>query len=612
MHAQLESLQNTRDTHSQYRNTSNPLPQPPEPLPSHRLPAFLRPGGAANGPDSLLDTASYPPHSNPNGNLPNGIYPATPEPAGISHTHVHITQPVAPRPTRGEAPRLDQRSSSRVPSAQESVYQQDRRSRSGSTRTEFVDRSAPDSRRETSGGSRESIARTASPSRHATISSPSWSRHPFVEERRSDEERETVQRRGGSDGPINRRSVSGENAASDMDARMASAAAYIYGYGNGYSSGYRIVNEPRSHTPSSRQAAPSQAQGGSRRFPLHESPEAGTNGLGLTGVPPRGPMGSVIPASEDHDATPMNRAVRLGRRHSTQVVAGRERSAHGLGDNLLLDLPPHSATRRPHGQSTDQNAGPGRGSTALDGTNGTGTALPRRRGTSIVRHPLDDEEEDGSPRSETTWGTVPSASLAGNSLSDLGMLLGLHNGGVRGQGSGATAGQNGVDGNITSEGRVGNEPDGESGTPTLPGAFSATPIGPSALGLITEDEGDYVRSDTTGDVRQPRRTASYTATSTQGAQADHSRASRHGRRAERNRDHRRHASQPTSAEVLTTQESGNITTNALSLTFDASPPPHDSYNVSIPSTYSGAGREIFAPTPVFGGPNIIHFWSDRS
>ena len=605
MHAQLESLQNTRDTHSQYRNTSNPLPQPPEPLPSHRLPPFLRPGAAANGSDSLLDTASYPPHSNPNGNLPNGTYPARSEPAGISHTHVHITQPVAPRPTRGEAPRLDQRS--RIPSAQDSGYQQDRRSRSGSTYSEFVDR--PASRREMGGGSRGSIVRTASPPGRVIISSPSWSRHPLIEERRSDEERETAHRRGTSDGPISRRSVSGESAVPDMDTRMASAAAYIYGYGNGLNSGYRVVNEPRPHTPSSRLAAPSRAQG-SRRFPVHESPEAGTNGLGLTGVPPRGPMGSVISSSEDNDATPMNRAVRLGRRHTTQA-AGRERSVHGLGDNSLLDPPPHGATRRPHGQSTDQNTGPSRGSTALDGTNGTDTALPRRRRTSIIQHPLDDEEEDESPRSETTWGTVPSAS-AGNSLSDLGMLLGLHNGGVRGQGSGATsstAGQNGVDGNITSEGRVGSEPDGESGTPTLPGAFSAAPIGTSALGLITEDEGEYVRSDTA--VRQPRRTVSYSATTTQVAQAGHDRASRHGRRAERNRDHRRHASQPTSTEVLPTQESGNMS-NALSLTFDASPPPHDTYNVSVPSTYSGTGREIFAPTPVFGGPNIIHLWSNRS
>lgn len=491
-----------------------------------------------------------------------------------------------------------------MPSAQENGYHHDRRTRSGSTRNEFVvDRSAPDARRETSGGSRGSIARTASPA-HVVISSPSWSRQPLVEERRSDEEREAAHRNDRSDGPISRRSVSGESAAVDMDARTASAAAYIYGYGNDYRSRYRIAGEPRSHSPPSRHVDPPGAQG-SRGFPVHESPETGTNGLGLTGIPPRGPTGSVITVGEDHDTTPINRAVGLGRRHTMQG-AGHERSNHRLGDNSLFDLPPQGATRRARGQSTDQVIDPGRGPTSTD------AALPRRRRTVVVASPVVDNENESSG-GETTWGTAPTAPLANQSLSDLG-LIGLHSGGARGQGSGgtgSTAGQNGVEGNITSETRVGNGPDGESGTPTVPGAFSAAPIGTSALGLITEDEGDYVRSDTAGDVSQPRRVVSFTATSTQGTHAEHDRASRHDRRAERSRDHRRHASQPTNAGVLATQESGNIT-NALSLTFDASPPPHDSYHVSIPSTYSGAGREIFAPTPVFGGPNIIHLWGNRS
>ncbi|KAL4079938.1 hypothetical protein V8B97DRAFT_668194 [Scleroderma yunnanense] len=607
LQAQLESLQNARNTHFQYRNTSNPLPQPPEPLPSHCLPPFLRPGGAADRPDPLLDAvpyASHPKKPNTNGSLPNGSYPVPPEPAGTSYTRVQIPQPVAPRPIRGEVPRVDQRSS--PPSAQE---RQDRRSRSGSARNEFVDRPAPDSRRETSAGSRGSIVRTASPSTHVVIPSPRWSRQPLVEERRSDEERETAHRRGRSDGPISHRSVSGENMVPDMNTRMASAAAYIYGYGSGYNNGHRIASEPRPYTPSSHNAGYSRAQG-SRGFPVQESPE-GTNGLGLTGVPPRAPLGSVITASEDYDATPMNRAVGLNRRHTMQVT-GHDRSTWGLGNNSLLDPPPNDSTRRVRVQSPDQNIDPGRGSTALGGTNGTDVALPRW-GESIIPTPLSDDEDE-SPRSETTWGTVPSASLTGHSLSDLGMLLGLHNGGVRGQGSVGSSSMVGrdVNGNIpTSESRVGNEPDGESGTPTLSGSFSAASIGTSALGLITEDEGDHVRSGTSEAVRPHRRVVSYTATTTQVTQAEHDYSSRHASRTERTRDRRRHASQPTSAEILPTQGSGNMT-NALSLTFDASPPPHDTYNVSVPSTYSGVGREIIAPTPVFGGPNIIHLWGNRA
>ncbi|KAG6331737.1 hypothetical protein ID866_7348 [Astraeus odoratus] len=275
------------------------------------------------------------------------------------------------------------------------------------------------------------------------------------------------------------------------------------------------------------------------------------------------------------------------------------------------------ADHRFHGQLTDQVLYAGRGgSAAPNGTNGTDLAARRRAGPPpAIAVPVAGEDE--SPGSEATWGTVPTGSLTGSSLSDLGVLLGLHNGGVRGQEGvvdSSRVAREGVDGNIRSEAEEGNEADGRSGTSSLPGAFTPAPIGTSALGLITEDGGDYLRNGPSVAVRPQRRSTSYTATTTQAAQAEHDHQLHHARRGERTRERRRHVSQPAdTTEALPNRGAGNIT-NALSLHFDASPSTHDNYRIPVSSAYVGAGRgpEIIAPTPVFGGPNIIHLWANRA
>ncbi|KAG0702640.1 hypothetical protein DFH29DRAFT_763462, partial [Suillus ampliporus] len=84
--------------------------------------------------------------------------------------------------------------------------------------------------------------------------------------------------------------------------------------------------------------------------------------------------------------------------------------------------------------------------------------------------------------------------------------------------------------------------------------------------------------------------------------------------------YRRHTSQPREYDQdqagRTTRVSGGSSsytdTNALSLHFDAALSTHDhaTRGGHGPFTNTG-GPEIVAPTPVVGGPNIVHMWANR-
>ncbi|KAG2364195.1 hypothetical protein BDR07DRAFT_1261257, partial [Suillus spraguei] len=82
--------------------------------------------------------------------------------------------------------------------------------------------------------------------------------------------------------------------------------------------------------------------------------------------------------------------------------------------------------------------------------------------------------------------------------------------------------------------------------------------------------------------------------------------------------HRRQTSQPRGYEegTITRVPSGSSSytnSNALSLHFDASVSMHD--HAARPLTGAGGGNtngpQIVAPTPVVGGPNIVHMWANR-
>ncbi|KAI6121111.1 hypothetical protein F5141DRAFT_1257437 [Pisolithus sp. B1] len=506
LQATIDSLRNLQSTHTSYRNASNPLPMPPEPLPPDRFPPFLRPG--ADSTDPLLDATPYPSHTQQprqSTNLHNGSS-STPAPyVGTSHTRVQIpqvSQPIPIRPKQGESVQEDQRSR-RYP-AREGSYQQHRRFSSSSTRDPRTDSPPLDSRRKANEIPRGGIIRGTSPSVRVVIPSPYWSHQPLVEERRSGEERET-HRRGRSDGSMDRRPLSRNAPVQDAGARAT--AAYVHGYGAGYDSGYRLISGP--HSTSSSYG--SDYSRGGRDIP-----------------PMRLVLGN-LPMDQEMARCPIGLSTALVSpfldRQLTVLLMAQE------------DLP------------------------ASNGVDRTDTALTRQQARVAPPITMPLARDDVSPRSDTTWGTTSTDTL------DLG-VFGLHNGGVRGHRSvseSAAVGRNGV-GDIIANRGLDDETDEGSGTPTLPGAFAPTPIGTSALGLITEED----RSEVMG---AQQYNASRTSAAMQQTQVEHDHQSHHARRAERTRDRRRHVSQPTRTEVLShAQESGNMT-NALYLHFDASAVP---------------------------------------
>lgn len=619
LHAEIHSLRG--DTQPSYRNTSNPLPPPPEPLPLDRFPPFARPGGAADTSDPLPIAVPYPPPPprappTTSASTTDG-YPSVASYGGIAHAQyvppTQIAQPfAAPRARHTEAPRGDERS--RRPSTQElngiNHHQGERRPHAEPNHASEARYAGTDgrSKKPVSG---PVLAPRAVP---AASPAPSWAHHPLVEERRSDDEREAweIHRRSRTNGA---NSVitggSDTNLRPSVGARLASAEAYIQGYGSGFDSGFQIANEPRSF------ASPSYGSDRSDRgFPVQESPDQPIGGLGLMGVPQPIAPGTV--STPDADATPMNRPRGLIRRNTTQAV-DMERSARRLGDQTLLDPPQVGGSRRAPAQSVDRIRGVRRTVTegALRyGVNGADDLARRHRTMNGVAAPLAGGNE--SPRSETTWGTVQTLSrdsISGGSMSSLGLLIGLHNGGgVRGQGSvtgESYVGREGLGDIVTSEEEADDETETSVGTGSLPGSESDV----SSLGLIREDEGDYSGSrnhHVLEDTTSRHRRMSYSERTPHATEAPHERQPPRARRSEEGTNgQRRHASQSSIAEALHPDSdrvvnAADITsTNALSLHFDASFPTHDSF--SAPS-----GPEIFAPTPIVGGPNIIHLWAGRA
>ncbi|KAH7915531.1 hypothetical protein BJ138DRAFT_1141534 [Hygrophoropsis aurantiaca] len=606
LQTELDSL---RSAQPRYRNTSNPLPPPPEPLPLDRF-------GIVNGRDTTfasMGNASETSRTYPLGQdsrrkpTTNGTTTTSKE---QSASHVGYAPPSSRHHRPPESLRAQERSE-RVSEPEDT-----RSLRSYPAMDPIEPRPAEADRIPASrmhivpGATREQ--RFVPP---IAPSSPNWTIHadrgvpPHAEQesesRRRVREWERVT--NGNSQP-NNTVRPGVDRQINADTRLASAAAYVNGYGSGYESGYHLARNSEVR-PSSYER--------SHSFPVQESPEQIVGGLGLTGVPYPPPNGTVSIREDPSDSeTPRNRAHPLQRRHTVNA-AQLDRTVRAA-DVPLQEAGPDRATRRPApsiSQSVSlDNPGPrmtngnGNGNAAQ---HTDGAAARRSRYIAAVLAPLMGEND--SPRSETTWGTVQSVSRS--SMSELG-LVGFQNGaGVRGEGSIAGDSVVGRD-QVLDESEEDDESgvDDGSGTPMMPGSFAAGRGDGSVLGLILEDDGDYPRGN--GGRRPRQRSISYTEMPTPSAddQINQRQRNLNGRQ----RDHRRHVSQPSSVDgpqphtQLSSNDGGFG--NALSLSFDASLPTHAYPAFPAPPPYSGSGfgREIIAPTPIVGGPNVAHLWANRT
>ncbi|EGN94498.1 hypothetical protein SERLA73DRAFT_188431 [Serpula lacrymans var. lacrymans S7.3] len=144
----------------------------------------------------------------------------------------------------------------------------------------------------------------------------------------------------------------------------------------------------------------------------------------------------------------------------------------------------------------------------------------------------------------------------------------------------------------------------------------------SVLGLILESEGDYTRDNS---MQTRRRSISYTnrlpVVDDRHDSSDSDRNQRRAERESRARQHRRHtsltqavnveseSSRPREQDVDTMYQ--NV--NALALSFDASLSLHGT--TAAPRLNSFPDNvyrpDIVAPTPIVGGPNVLHMWASR-
>ncbi|KAG2125675.1 hypothetical protein DEU56DRAFT_566103 [Suillus clintonianus] len=674
LHSELENLRNPQ---SRYRNNGNPLPPPPEPLPIDRFPTFARPGG---GLDSLLGGAVPYPAPPPRDNTThvNGDAHASGS-KGTTSIHKPVSHPPKPQPVPNTRP-------PEAPRVEEHWTDNTRRPHASSIHSRAPE-PQPKINITTRGAHIPPNAIRINPS-------PTWAARPLVvEDRRSDDERELRRKE--------RNSISvSVDVANDVSTRLASAAAYISGYGSGYESGYQLISAPYV----------SSTGGNERAFPLLEtqSPEQVTDALGLMGSSgedhmtpvPRArpvPRRAVTEAAQvDNVSRSLSDVSLLGtpapengmRRRATVQNVGQairvDNISRGLSDVPLLGTPPpdNGVGRRAAVQTVGQMLGLDIGLSLSNGNAVAGSlrlddsaagfarlndGAPSRPVDAQIRMPrpralippLDPSPDAESPRSATTWGTL-STSRAG-SMDHLG-LLGLHNGGVRGQGS--VAGES-IIGRLESDEDT-TDDDGEdiSVTPVIP----MPTAGPDALGLILEDggEADYIARD---EEWRYRAQSSYAASRTSypsnrtsfppshtSHPPNHNNNSRPSNRTSHSQSSRtqraqygRHTSQPRGYEEGTTTRvpSGSTSytnTNALSLHFDASLAMHDhairpftgagsgsftsaghgpSTNTGHGSFTSGGhgpfsntgnvdGPQIVAPTPIVGGPNIAHMWANRT
>jgi hypothetical protein len=603
LQSELENLRNPKPRHI---NTGNPLPPPPEPLPLDRFPLFARPGGPPDGLDPFLGGAvpypAPPPRENSvNTTHVNGdAHVSASNQAGSSYKQ-SILAPQTSHPRLPEPPRMDERWAS--------AYLAD------TTRRPHVPPThsrGTEPQPKVNGATRGAHAGAGAGNSAYTTSrapSPTWAAHPIVEDRRSDDERE-LRRKERNAVQINVATINAD-VANDVSTRLASAAAYVSGFGSGYESGYHLVSAPY--------VSSTNGNGHERVFPLQEaqSPEQVTDVFGLMGSHSRTGV-----AVEDH-ATPVARERPPPRRAATSVnnATRSGRISRSLSDIPLLDTPVDtSAARRApmQMQSVGQVLGLDINGTAPLRLNGSAVVGPRMNDSSAVGpprsndlqirmprpqamiSPLGPPRDTDSPRSETTWGTVTTGQAG--SMDHLG-LMGLHNGGVRGQGS--VAGESMI-------GRLSSDEDTTDDDGDDVGTDEVTPVADSMLGLILED-GDHplLIGGERSRYRTPYPTQSSYPASVSRSRAQHSRA-------ERSTHRRRHTSQPRVYDQEgTTRVSSPATynsTNALSLHFDASLSMHDHAASAIPAPYTNAGHgpEIIAPTPVVGGPNIVHLWANRS
>jgi hypothetical protein len=595
---------------ARFRQTSNPLPPPPEPLPLDQLPSFVRPladrsssQSASNGTSQTVAESSY---RVPNNQIDDDRY---------SHGHsVYATD--------NDHPSLRLL----MPSAQADltkVAEIDRSLRKAS-RMGFQKQSqqtirheytyppshvqVPPSTSETqyphSNGHRVGIIPGAPPTQRIIPPRPRWTdtdlqaqtpiERPWRERPESEWDRDRARSfedmtddtmrsaqqalrevLGNGTTPTHPRTV---EEALDPGS-FAPAAAYISEYASGYGSGYTMATN-------------SDLVYGDAYLP--ESPELGYvpeehEGLGLFGVPP--PVLSGFVTSNPRDSNPTPRPTQLHRRNTTSSMAVSE------PDPII------PAARTVHTTLT-------RGSDGITAAEGSVAV--------------------GERESVASWGTirtrqtVQESSSGRGSLSDLG-LVGLHRGGgVRGTGTI-------VESVPATPARLGNERRGVVGQEEVTAQITTEERSPvylqaseqgSSSGLLSESAHGGISTDANSD-RRPRHLRSIShpdiPVPTQDATERQSRRAPRANRVDHHRNSRRSSSsgQQMNTARLPLDDSHNTSSgtnhiNALALMFDQSPDlsirshsQNEPHSFHPPHIYPN----ISAPTPIVSTRNIMRSWT---
>lgn len=365
-------------------------------------------------------------------------------------------------------------------------------------------------------------------------------------------------------------SSASDGEVDDVETRLVSASAFVAGYGSGYDEGlgYSSIYSRGGYVP---------AVQSDNSTPRSISSEHGVGGLGLIGIPGDSVItGTVIQASSNGPADVTTPRARPTQSHPNNDMITAWRTANQLTTGGLQD-----GSR----QTVEQaEAGPSR----VVRSRGTNVEEVRRENISL--HAL--KSVNGSVSS---WGTVNTS--ARGSMSDLG-LIGLHRGGVTGQGSVAE------DSQFTPMIGTNSDINGD-GTPRMGRADFP-------LGFVTEPRTTHPQGYSS-DSERPRQLRSLSRPELPAAVDED--LDRHNIRQDelsiRPHYSRRHTlAQSISLDSGTYPPSAyrsQTDVNALALTFDASLSTNNSTQFAA-DTRGDSPEHIRAPAPRVGGPNVINLW----
>ncbi|KIM81258.1 hypothetical protein PILCRDRAFT_506303 [Piloderma croceum F 1598] len=354
----------------------------------------------------------------------------------------------------------------------------------------------------------------------------------------------------------------------DIENRLVSASAFVSGYGSGYDEGYGYASTYRHGY------MPSRSDG--YAVPRSDSSDDGVGGLGLLDIPRNPVVAEALDQADGVDdmTTPRARHAEPHRRRSNSTSEWRSID--------LLTLPPSGRLRETH-RTLDE----------VLGTDGVQRETrPRDPSVEEARQNVAGRNSMNSMNSSvSSWGTVQT-SVRG-SMSDLG-LIGLHRGGVTGQGSVAEGAHSTPMFTRDLEGE-----DEAGGTPRMSMFARRVPLGLPVDTRAARLQVDNERSRHSRSLSHPEISLPL----------DESNDSHHNNQAIRPPHSRQHSlTQSVSLDSGTHPPSiygSQPTANALDLTFDGAVP-------SAVDTTRETTTQIRAPAPRMGGPNVLDLWRSQA